>query len=109
MIGHPFRRRLAELILAGAPFTADDLTASGSMAIDIDHGPNGAQSGIGSLFQQASRSGLIEWTGGAERSRAPHRKGGMVRVWIATPRGRIWADALVDESRRRHPSNGVSS
>ena len=84
-------QRLAVLILAGEPFTADDVTNSGLVTLDPQHSPNAAQNGIGSMFRRASSQGLIEWTGRVVRSRAKHRKGGAIRVWQGTTKGRVWA------------------
>lgn len=76
--------RLAELVAAGVPFTADDLTDSGHWAVDPYHAPNGAQSAVGACFRRAHARGLIEPTGTVVKSKAPHRKGGMIRVWQPT-------------------------
>jgi len=92
-------RRLAELIVAGHDFTADDVTGSGQVTVAGDHGPNAAQNAIGSLFNTAARRRRIEWTGGVVRSAAPHRKGGAIRVWRGTSAGRRWAEALLEMSR----------
>lgn len=83
--------RLAELILDGNVFTADDVTDEGRVAVDGGHRPNGRQSSIGAHFQLWRRRGWIEPTGHVIRSKAEHRKGGMIRVWAATPEGRHWA------------------
>ena len=101
---------LAEVIITGEDFTADDVTDRGTRTIDPTHGSNGAQSTIGSVFQQAQRNGWIESTGRVVRSSAPHRKGGGIRVWRPTPAGIDWAmDQFAAEhiraSLRRHPSN----
>jgi hypothetical protein len=88
-------RNLARCILNAGPFTADDVTSDGVLSLDPAHTPNSRQSGIGSLFNQASRRGLISATGGLARSRAPHRKGGAIRVWIGTEAGRLWAKNLL--------------
>jgi hypothetical protein len=87
----PLERRLARLILAGRPFTADDVTDDGALALDAAHRPNARQNGIGTLFNQAARRGLIWFTGQVVRSRAPHRKGGAIRVWDGTEAGVLWA------------------
>lgn len=89
-------RRLAELILTHEPFTAVDLTAAGSIAIDGSHAPNAKQNGIGSLFNTASRRGWIRSTGGLTNSTSPHRKGGAIRTWIGTVRGEVWADEYLE-------------
>jgi hypothetical protein len=92
-------RRLAELVADGVDFTADDVTANGTVTLDGDHSANGEQNGIGGLFNRASRRGLIEFTGAIARSKAPHRKGGTIRVWRGTSAGRLWAiDALNKQS-----------
>jgi hypothetical protein len=87
----PFDRRLARLILAGRTFTADDVTNNGAIALDTDHTPMGKQSGIGSMFNQWQRRGLIVPTGEVVRSSSPHRKGGAIRVWHGTEAGVLWA------------------
>lgn len=87
----PLERRLARLLLAGRTFTADDVTADGVLALDPDHAANGKQNAIGSMFNQASRRGLIDFTGDVVRSVAPHRKGGGIRVWRGTEAGALWA------------------
>ena len=88
-------RRMAHLILSGVRFTADDLTADGAVTLDQAHTPNAGQNGIGSLFNQMARRGLIEWTGTVVRSKAPHRKGGAIRVWIGTEAGHLWARSIL--------------
>lgn len=87
----PLERRLARLLLAGGTFTADDVTGDGNVALDTSHAPNAKQNGIGTLFNQASRRGLIDFTGNVVRSNAPHRKGGAIRVWRGTEAGVLWA------------------
>ena len=84
-------RRMAHVILSGVRFTADDVTADGLLTLDQGHQPNGPQSGIGSMFNQLARRGLIETTNEVVRSRAPHRKGGAIRVWLGTEAGHLWA------------------
>lgn len=88
--------RLARLIMRGGPFTADEVTAEGTIAIDSRHRPNGRQNGIGSFFRTASQRGLICWTGEVVQSKAPHRKGGAIRVWIGTDHGRHWAKKEIE-------------
>ena len=83
--------RLADLILAGEPFTADDVTQAGTLTAAGDHAPNASQNSIGSLFNSASRKGWISFTGDTRQSAAPHRKGGLIRVWTGTANGRNWA------------------
>jgi hypothetical protein len=90
-IVHPLERRAARVILTGGTFTADDITAHGLIAIDTHHTPNGKQNGVGALFNQLARRGLIDFTGQVVRSDAPHRKGGAIRVWRATEAGVLWA------------------
>lgn len=89
--------RLARAILDLGLFTADDVTANGSAAVDPDHAPNAAQNSIGALFNRAARDGRIAWTGRVVRSRAPHRKGGAIRVWRATAAGETWARSRLVE------------
>jgi hypothetical protein len=88
--------RLAELILDGDPFTADDVTYNGRFALDQSHSANGAQSGIGAMFQRASRERLIEFTGDVVKSKAKHRKGGVIRVWRGTEKGVRWAEMMLE-------------
>ena len=90
--------RLAEAILDRETFTADDVTDEGRIALDARHGANARQNGIGSLFNEHARAGHIAFTGRVERSRAPHRKGGAVRVWTATGPGRLWAELTLGRS-----------
>ena len=92
-------RRLAWLILSQSTFTADDLTDDGQFALDANHEPNGGQSGIGAFINSASRRRLIQWTGAVVRSKAPHRKGGAIRMWAPTDAGRLWARGVLDEVR----------
>lgn len=87
-----FDGRLRELILTGDPFTADDLTGNGQLTVAGDHSPNGTQNAIGWAFRRWHSQQLIEPTGHVVASRAPHRKGGMIREWRATERGKAWAD-----------------
>jgi hypothetical protein len=87
----PLERRAARLILNGDPFTADDVTLNGALPVDPDHAPNAKQNGIGNLFNQLARRGLIDFTGTVVRSNAPHRKGGANRVWRGTEAGVLWA------------------
>ena len=42
-----------------------------------------------------ARRNLIEWTGTVVRSKAPHRKGGAIRVWIGTEAGHLWARSIL--------------
>ena len=72
-------------------FTADDITLIGRLTVDPAHTPNGPQSAIGRAFRAWSSRGLIEWTGAAQKSRAPHRRSGLNRVWRATDKGKAWA------------------
>ena len=76
------REAMEELIEAGEPFTADDLCDMAGQP-DRDHRPNSRNSGIGSLFSEYSKAKRIVPVG-VEKSRAPHRKGGMIRVWRAS-------------------------
>lgn len=91
-----FDRRLAHLIIAEVPFTSDDLTASGTLAMDAAHAPNAKQNGIGAVFAQHSKLGHIRSTGQLVRSTAPHRKGGAIRVWQGTAAGRQWASSVIE-------------
>jgi len=98
MSRHSFDRRLAWLIITGEHFTADHLTDDGDLTLDADHTPNGPQSGIGAYINRMARRRLIEWTGHVVKSKAPHRKGGMVRVWKGTYAGRLWARTVLAET-----------
>ena len=88
-------RRLAYLILTMKTFTADDLTDDGQFALDPNHDPNSVQNGIGGFFISASNRRLIEWTGAVVKSKAPHRKGGAIRMWTGTSAGRLWARGVL--------------
>lgn len=92
-------RRFAELVDTREPFSSDDVTANGSVALDGSHAPNAGQSGIGSMFQAAAKAKRIEFTGEVVRSKAPHRKGGVIRVWVGTEVGQLWARRLLDPGR----------
>lgn len=94
-------RRLAWLIQIERTFTADDLTADGIIAIDPSHRANGAQSGIGALFRWAAAERLIEWTGAVVKSKAPKRKGGAIRIWTGTAKGRQWARSVLARLEER--------
>ena len=91
------QRQLAHLIREGKPFTADDLTLDGRVAIDSGHNPNSSQNAIGSIFSQSNREGLIVFTGNTRKSKAPHRKGGLIREWRGTLIGLQWADELLEQ------------
>jgi len=85
-------RRGARLALAGwTDFTADDLTNNGNFALDPNHDPNSINSGIGTWFTKMQRRGLIVFTGRVVQSKAPHRKGGAIRVWQFTEAALLWA------------------
>lgn len=91
----PVEARLIALVAAGEPFTADDVTGAGALTLDGGtHAPNAKQSGIGSLFRSYATQGRITFTGRIVASRAPHRKGGAIRVWQPTAHGQAWATAL---------------
>lgn len=94
---HHYDRRLAWLIIDRQHFTADDLTLDGDDPLDAGHAPNAAQNGVGAYIQQASKRRLIEFTGHVVKSRAPHRKGGGIRVWRGTTVGRLWAKSVLAE------------
>jgi hypothetical protein len=90
----PLERRFAQLCIAlgiGARICADDVTDNGSITIDPAGAPNARQNGIGSLFNQWARRGLIVDTGQNVRSKAPRRKGGKDSVWEITEAGVLWA------------------
>jgi hypothetical protein len=96
-------RRLAVLINRGyTQVTADDVTDCGKIAIDQGHSPNGKQSGIGSFFRQKVAEGILAPSGlPPVRSQAPKRKGGMIQVWLVTPKGRSWASHTPDDPPKR--------
>lgn len=89
--------------MAGGTFTADDLTSAGDIAIDASHAPNGAQSGIGTVFNKAARRKLIEFTGDIKGSAAQHRKGGMIRIWRGTEAGVLWARSILRDFTKGTP------
>jgi hypothetical protein len=67
----------------GEEFTADDVVAmSGSP--DETHQPNSRNSSIGSAFRHARSEGIIRQTGRYVKSTQPHRKGGVIAVWVGT-------------------------
>lgn len=72
---------LHELAMTGEPFTSDDLLDRVGPP-DGGHTANGRNNAIGSVFVQAAREGWISSEGRVVKSRAEHRKGGGVRVWI---------------------------
>lgn len=86
----------AAVMVSGVEFSADDVTAAGTLALDPSHAPNAGQNGIGSIFNDLARRQLIEFTGRIVRSTAPRRKGGAIRVWRPTPEGVRWAQELID-------------
>jgi hypothetical protein len=88
-----FDGRLRDVILASgtAAFSSDDITIDGALTAGGDHDPNGSQNAIGAQFRVWRSRGLIEPTGEYVRSRAPHRKGGAIGTWRATPKGVAWA------------------
>ena len=82
-------RRLAQLVATGVEYvTADDITNNGALTVDNSHGANGKQSTIGSAFRTWAARGWIKDTGRHIKSQAPHRKGGVIRVWKITDKGR---------------------
>jgi hypothetical protein len=90
-------RRLAWLIISQSTFTADDLTEDGQVAIDAGHAPNAGQNGIGAFIGSAHKRRLIQRTGASVKSRAPHRKGGMIQIWAPTVAGKLWARSVLAE------------
>lgn len=83
--------RMADLILADEPFTADDLTQNGALCVDANHQPNGAQNSVGALFRYHSQHGHITLTGQVRKSASVHRRGGLQQVWAPTIGGYWWA------------------
>ena len=88
-------RRIAKVGLSVNEFSADDITNDGDWALDPAHGANGRQSAISTTFQGLSKQGNIVWTGEVVKSRSPHRRGGIIRVWRLTTKGRAWAKDLL--------------
>jgi hypothetical protein len=76
--------RFEALVASGEAFTADDVTDDGALTVRGNHYPNASQNAIGTLFRQASIDRRIVPTGRVVKSRAPHRKGGMIREWRAS-------------------------
>lgn len=70
-----------ELIDLGKPFSSDDLIDMVGPP-DVSHTPNSRNGAVGSLFNTAARQGRIVDVG-HERSRQPHRKSGLIRLWQA--------------------------
>jgi len=89
-MSYRLQRRFAQLVWWGEEFSSDDLTSSGAVTLDASHEPNSRNNGIGGMFSSASRDGHIVPVG-VVKSKAPHRKGGMIRTWKATPSGVAWA------------------
>jgi len=87
--------RLAELIAAGEPITADTVTDCGRLTLDPSHEANSLNNGIGSRFRAWGADGLIVTTGRVVKSQSPKRKGGMIQIWEATPRGITWARSRI--------------
>lgn len=77
--GKAANEAMQTLIESGVEFTSDDLTDIVGHP-DETHTANGRNSVIGSLFRAASSQGTIQAVGIA-KSRKPHRKGNIVRVW----------------------------
>ena len=89
-MSNQFDVRFAEHILRGE-FSADDITDYGRITAHGDHDPNARQNTIGSMFQSHARQGHIHFTGRVIKSTSPHRKGGMIRIWVGTEKGKLWA------------------
>jgi len=88
-------KRIAQIGLAEDEFSANEITSDGEWALDPDHGANGRQSAISATFQGLSSQGKIVWTGAVVKSKAPRRRGGIIRVWRLTAKGRAWAKELL--------------
>lgn len=85
---------MRHLMSSDDSFTADDLLRIVGHP-DVDHGANGRNSALGSLFSQYSASGQIVAVD-VTRSQSMERKGGLIRVWKrAEPEP---SDALFDAS-----------
>lgn len=91
--------RLYTLMSRGTPFTADDVTADGKVTVAGDHEPNKKQNAIGAMIRSQSQAKRIAPTGKVVSSKAPHRKGGMIREWRATDFGARWAKSQLDAQR----------
>lgn len=93
----PLEIRLAEVISAcpDCPFTIDDITLDGHLALDVAHECNGPQNGIGTVLNRAQKRQLIQTDGMTTRSRSPLRKGGAVKVWHPTEAGLLWAKHIL--------------
>ncbi len=89
-------RRLAQLIMLGDPFSADDLTDGGRIMLDPSGEANAGQNGVGAMVNAAARDGRIVFTGRTVKSSAPRRKGGLIRVWAGTYVGRNWARSVIE-------------
>jgi hypothetical protein len=76
------RKAMDDLTATREPFTADDLTARVGVP-DPAHKANGRNSAVGALFREYRQRKLIEPIG-TVNSLAPHRHGGLIRVWQAT-------------------------
>lgn len=72
------------LIDSGKEFTADDVVDLVGGYPDGHHDRNGRNNAMGAVFTWARTEGLIEAVGVA-KSRQPHRRGGMIRVWEGVP------------------------
>jgi hypothetical protein len=79
------------LIAAGEPFSADDLVARVGSP-DSGHAANGRNSSIGAIFGQYSAGGQIVAVGVCQ-SQAPHRKGGLIRIWQRAPKDTLFDTA----------------
>ena len=77
------RRAMFDLARSGLPYQADDLIDRVGTP-DDSHTPNGRASQVGSLFQKMKAEGWIRQTGGHQKSRQKHRKGGLNLEWIGT-------------------------
>ena len=86
-------KRFHELLAAGDPFSADDLTQSGTL--QEHHEQNSSNGRIGNLFMIHKGYGHIEAID-AVNSTSPHRHGGLIRVWKPTPDGVKYAKAARD-------------
>jgi hypothetical protein len=81
----PIRGRRVALTLAyeGQPFQADDVADRAGVPDDA-HTPNGRPSQMGAMFRQLKAEGWIRQTGRHQKSRQPHRKGGLNLEWVGT-------------------------
>lgn len=87
-------QRFAITMLRLDSITADDVTDCGRYAIDVTRKPNGKQSTISSLFLKHAKAGHLQWHGQVTTSKTPSRHSGIIKVWVVTNAGRMWAELM---------------